>query len=332
MPPTAAPSRRWTDSLGRRRHGRAIDGILVLHKPTGMTSNAALQTVKRLYNAAKAGHTGSLDPLATGVLPLCFGEATKFSQYLLDADKTYRSTFVFGVATATGDSDGEILTQSDASALTAAKLEQAMAAFRGAIEQVPSMYSALKKDGQPLYKLARQGIEVERVARAVTVFELRIEAFRPGPKAEADIFVHCSKGTYVRSLAEDLGRVVGVGAHVSRLHRVQAGPFAEAESVTIETLAALKEREALGDSPFRGMDALLRPPTLALEALPKVVLAEVAGFYLRQGQPVLVPKAPTAGLVQLQLASGEFIGVGEILDDGRVAPRRLVNLSSATMA
>jgi len=331
MPPTAAPSRRWTDSLGRRRHGRAVDGILVLHKPTGMTSNAALQTVKRLYNAAKAGHTGSLDPLATGVLPLCFGEATKFSQYLLDADKTYRSTFVFGVATATGDSDGEVLAQSDASALTQAMLDAAMTAFRGAIEQVPSMYSALKKDGQPLYKLARQGIEVERAARAVTVFELCIEAFRPGPKAEADIFVHCSKGTYVRSLAEDLGRVLGVGAHVSRLHRVQAGPFAEADSVTIETLAALQARDALGDSPFRGMDELLRPPTLALEALPKVVLAEAAGFYLRQGQPVLVPKAPTAGLVQLQLASGEFIGVGEILDDGRVAPRRLVNLPSATV-
>ncbi len=304
----------------------------MLNKPTGMTSNGALQTVKRLYGAAKVGHTGSLDPLATGVLPLCFGEATKFSQYLLDADKTYRSTFVFGVTTASGDSDGEVLEHCDASALTQSDLEQAMVPFRGAIEQVPSMYSALKKDGQPLYKLARQGIEVEREPRAVTVFEFRIEAFRPGPKAEADVYVHCSKGTYVRSLAEDLGRVLGYGAHVSRLHRVQAGPFAEADSVSIETLSALKEREALGDSPFRGMDALLRPATLALEALPKVVLAEAAGFYLRQGQAVLVPKAPTSGLVQLQLASGEFIGVGEILDDGRVAPRRLVNLPSATVA
>ena len=304
----------------------------MLNKPTGMTSNGALQTVKRLYGAAKVGHTGSLDPLATGVLPLCFGEATKFSQYLLDADKTYRSTFVFGVTTASGDSDGEVLEHCDASALTQSELEEAMVPFRGAIEQVPSMYSALKKDGQPLYKLARQGIEVEREPRAVTVFEFRIEAFRPGPKAEADVYVHCSKGTYVRSLAEDLGRVLGYGAHVSRLHRVQAGPFAEADSVSIETLSALKEREALGDSPFRGMDALLRPATLALEALPKVVLAEAAGFYLRQGQAVLVPKAPTSGLVQLQLASGEFIGVGEILDDGRVAPRRLVNLPSATVA
>lgn len=291
-----------------------------------MTSNGALQTVKRLYGAAKVGHTGSLDPLATGVLPLCFGEATKFSQYLLDADKTYRSTFVFGVTTASGDSDGEVIEHRDASALSESGLEQTMSAFRGAIEQVPSMYSALKKDGQPLYKLARQGIEVEREPRAVTVFEFRIEAFRPGSNAEVDVYVHCSKGTYVRSLAEDLGRVLGCGAHVSRLHRVQAGPFGEADSVSIETLVALKERDA-----FAEMDALLRPATLALEALPKIVLAEAAGFYLRQGQAVLVPKAPTSGLVQLQLASGEFIGVGEILDDGRVAPRRLVNLPSATM-
>ena len=311
--------------MARQRRGRPIDGILVLNKPTGMTSNAALQTVKRLYAAAKAGHTGSLDPLATGVLPLCFGEATKFSQYLLDADKIYRSTFVFGVTTASGDSDGEVLKRCDTSQLTQEKVEAALAQFRGDIEQIPSMFSAIKKDGQPLYKLARQGIEVERKARAVTIYELRIEAFRAGTNAEVDIFVHCSKGTYVRSLAEDLGKALGCGAHVSKLHRVQSGPFSEADSVSLLTLESLKARDAVA-----GMDALLRPATLALGALPKVVLAEAAGFYLRQGQPVLVPKAPTEGLVQLELASGEFIGVGEILDDGRVAPRRLVNLPSAT--
>lgn len=285
-----------------------------------MTSNAVLQTVKRLYFAAKAGHTGSLDPLATGVLPICLGEATKFSQYLLDADKTYRSTFVLGVATATGDSDGEVLEQRDASALTEAQVEAALAAFRGDIEQVPSMYSAIKRDGQPLYKLARQGIEVERAPRAVRVHELRIEAFRAGARAEVDVWVHCTKGTYVRSLAEDLGRALGVGAHVGKLRRVQAGPFGEAESTTLDTLTALRDREA-----FAELDALLRPTTTAVAALPAVVLAEAAGFYIRQGQPVLVPKAPTAGLVQLLAASGELIGVGEILDDGRVAPRRLVN-------
>ncbi len=310
--------------MARQRRGRPVDGILILDKPSGMTSNAALQTVKRLYAVAKAGHTGSLDPLATGVLPLCFGEATKFSQYLLDADKIYRSTFVFGVTTASGDSDGDVLERRDTPQLTRAKVEAALAQFRGDIEQVPSMYSAIKKEGQPLYKLARQGIEVERAARAVTIFELRIEAFRAGMNAEVDVWIHCSKGTYVRSLAEDLGKALGCGAHVSKLRRVQAGPFSEADSVSLITLEGLKARAA-----FTEMDSLLRATTDALGALPKVVLAEAAGFYLRQGQPVLVPKAPTQGLVQLQLASGEFIGVGEILDDGRVAPRRLVNLPSA---
>jgi tRNA pseudouridine55 synthase len=309
--------RSWV--LAKRR-GRPIDGILILDKPAGMTSNAALQAVKHLYYAAKAGHTGSLDPLATGVLPLCFGEATKFSQYLLDADKIYRSTFVFGTTTASGDADGAVLQEADAAALTEAQVEAALAAFRGCIEQVPSMYSAIKKDGQPLYKLARQGIIVERAARAVVIRELRIEAFRAGVKPEVDVWVHCSKGTYVRSLAEDLGRALGCGAHVSKLRRVQAGPFGEADCVTQATLEALKSREA-----FAEMDRLLRPADTAVAALPLVVLAESAGFYLRQGQPVLVPKAPTEGLVQLQLATGEFIGVGEILDDGRVAPRRLVN-------
>jgi tRNA pseudouridine55 synthase len=249
---------------------------------------------------------------------------------LLDADKIYRSTFVFGVTTASGDSDGEVLERCDTSQLTQEKVEAALAQFRGDIEQVPSMYSAIKKDGQPLYKLARQGIEVERAARAVTIFELRIEAFRPASQnasapiianAEADIWVHCSKGTYVRSLAEDLGKALGCGAHVNKLRRVQSGPFSETENVSLTTLEGLRAREA-----FAEMDALLRDTTLALGALPKVMLGEAAGFYLRQGQPVLVPKAPTQGLVQLQLASGEFIGVGEILDDGRVAPRRLVNL------
>lgn len=286
-----------------------------------MTSNAALQTVKRLYFAAKAGHTGSLDPLATGVLPLCFGEATKFSQYLLDADKIYRSTFVFGITTNSGDSDGEVTARSDASALTPEKIEAALEQFRGDIEQVPSMFSAIKKDGQPLYKLARQGIEVERAARAVTIRELRIEAFRSGVNAEVDVWIHCSKGTYVRSIAEDLGQALGCGAHVSQLRRVCAGPFTEADCVSLTTLEGLKARDS-----FAEMDGLLRATTTALDALPKLILAEAAGFYLRQGQPVLVPKAPTSGWVQLEMASGEFIGVGEILDDGRVAPRRLVNL------
>lgn len=302
-----------------KRRGRALDGILILDKPAGMTSNRALQVVKRLYSAAKAGHTGSLDPLATGVLPLCLGEATKFSQFLLDADKGYLSTFIFGVRTNTSDAEGEVIANCDASALTAASVETALANFRGDIRQIPSMFSALKKDGQPLYKLARAGIEIEREARAVTVYELELVAFRPGERAEADVRILCSKGTYVRSIAEDVGQLLGVGAHVSVLRRTKAGPFTEADLVSMTTLEGLASGDAQSE-----MDSLLKPAWFAIGTLPKITLGEAAGFYLQQGQPVQVSKAPTSGLVQLFLAAGDFIGIGEILDDGRVAPKRLV--------
>ncbi len=305
--------------MARRRKGRPIDGILVLDKPTGMSSNQALQIAKRLFFAAKAGHTGSLDPLATGVLPLCFGEATKFSQYLLDADKAYASTVVLGATTATGDADGELLEERDASDLGEADVAAALRGFEGEIEQVPSMYSAIKRDGQPLYKLARQGIEVEREARRVEIKRLELRAFRAGPKPEADIYLECSKGTYVRSLAEDLGKVLGCGAHVCALRRTQAGPFSLQDAVTLQTLESLKQNDELAR-----MDGLLLPADTALDGLPLVRLTESGGFYLRQGQPVLVPNAPCNGIVRVALESGEFLGVGEILDDGRVAPRRLV--------
>jgi tRNA pseudouridine55 synthase len=305
--------------VGRRRHGRPLDGILVLDKPLGVSSNRALQIAKRLYFAAKAGHTGSLDPLATGVLPLCFGEATKFSQYLLDADKAYQSTFVLGVATATGDAEGEVLATNDASDITEANVLQALEAFRGEIEQVPSMYSAIKQNGQPLYKLARQGKEVERKARSVVIKQLELHAFRGGDKPEVDIYLECSKGTYVRSIAEDLGKALGCGAHVSALRRTRAGPFSIEDSVTLTTLEALKSNEQLAE-----MDALLLPADAALGGLPLVRLTESGGFYIRQGQPVQVPNAPCDGMVRVALESGEFLGIGEILDDGRVAPRRLI--------
>jgi len=305
--------------VARRRRGRPVDGILVLDKPVGLSSNQALQQAKRLYAAAKAGHTGSLDPLATGVLPLCFGEATKFSQFLLDADKAYESTFVLGVATATGDADGEQLSAADASGLTAAAVETALARFRGEIEQVPSMYSAIKQGGQPLYKLAREGREVERQARSVVIHRLELREFRPGARAEAEVYLECSKGTYVRTIAEDLGRLLGCGAHVARLRRTKAGPFGIADSVSLDALEALK-----GDNRLAEMDALLLPAEAALNGLPVVRLSESGGFYLRQGQPVQVPRAPRDGMVRVVLESGEFLGVGEILDDGRVAPRRLI--------
>ena len=305
--------------MGRRRRGRPVDGILVLDKPLGVSSNRALQTAKHLYFAAKAGHTGSLDPLATGVLPLCFGEATKFSQYLLDADKAYQSTFVLGVATATGDAEGEILATANGCHITEAAVLEALAEFRGEIEQVPSMYSAIKQNGQPLYKLARQGKEVERKARTVVIKQLELRGFRAGENPQVDIYLECSKGTYVRSIAEDLGKALGCGAHVSALRRTRAGPFRIEDSVSLNTLEALKSNEQLAQ-----MDALLLPADTALGGLPLVRLSESGGFYIRQGQPVQVPNAPCDGMVRVALETGEFLGIGEILDDGRVAPRRLI--------
>ena len=305
--------------MARRRRGRPVNGILVLDKPLGDSSNYALQQAKRLFFAAKAGHTGSLDPLATGVLPLCFGEATKFSQYLLDADKVYEATFVLGTATDTGDAEGEVITQKDASFLTETMVEAALEKFVGTIEQVPSMYSAIKHDGQPLYKLARKGVEVERKARTITIASLDVLAFRAGASAEVDIRLACSKGTYVRSLAEDLGTALDCGAHVSALRRTAAGPFTLEDSVTLSTLEALKSADKLA-----AMDELLKPADTAVGGLPLVRLTESGGYYLRQGQPVMVPNAPCDGIVRVALETGEFLGVGEILDDGRVAPRRLI--------
>ena len=305
--------------MARRRRGRPVNGILVLDKPLGDSSNYALQQAKRLYFAAKAGHTGSLDPLATGVLPVCFGEATKFSQYLLDADKVYEATFVLGTQTDTGDAEGEVIGQQDASSLTREMVAVALEEFVGTIEQVPSMYSAIKHDGQPLYKLARKGIEVDRKARTITITSLEMLAFREGESAEVDIRLACSKGTYVRSLAEDLGAALGCGAHVSALRRTAAGPFTLEDSVSLATLEALKGADKLA-----AMDELLKPADTAVGGLPLVRLTESGGYYLRQGQPVMVPNAPCDGIVRVALETGEFLGVGEILDDGRVAPRRLI--------
>jgi tRNA pseudouridine55 synthase len=305
--------------MARRRNGRALDGILVLDKPAGVSSNRALQSVKYLYNAAKAGHTGSLDPLATGILPLCLGEATKFSQYLLDADKAYLSTFVLGTVTDSGDAEGQVLEVRDASAVTESDVVSALKRFEGEIEQVPSMFSAIKQNGQPLYKLARQGLEVERKARHVVIQELQLRAFRGGDKPEIDIYVACSKGTYVRSLAEDLGRVLGCGAFVSALRRMRSGPFVIEDSVALATLQALRD-----SSDLAAIDAFLLPADAALGELPLVSLSESGGYYMRQGQPVMVPNAPSGGIVRVALHSGEFLGIGEMLDDGRVAPRRLI--------
>lgn len=304
--------------MARRRKGRPVNGILIINKPQGISSSDAVQQVKRLYGAQKVGHTGSLDPLATGVLPMCFGEATKFSQFLLSSDKKYWTRIKLGVATDTGDSDGEVIATKDASHITREDVEAALPQFRGEIQQVPSMYSALKHKGQPLYKLARQGIEVEREARCITVFSNELAAVE-GDQIELEL--HCSKGTYVRTIAEELGAALGVGAHVTALHRRAAGPFVEEDMVTIEFLQNERDQGA-------SLDKFLRPIASAVGQWPEVVLTDASAFYVRQGQPVQVPHAPTSGWVRLsEKTSGEdntFLGVGEVLDDGRVAPRRLV--------
>ena len=212
-----------------KRIRRKVDGVLILDKPRGMSSNAALQKVRWLLNAEKAGHTGSLDPLATGVLPLCFGEATKFSQYLLDADKGYETVMQLGVTTTTGDAEGEVVEQRPVE-VGEAQLLEALEGFRGAISQIPPMYSALKRDGQPLYKLARAGEVVEREARSVTIARLELAAFE-GDRPRLQ--VACSKGTYIRTLVEDIGQVLGCGAHVAELRRTQVGPFSLAQAVSM---------------------------------------------------------------------------------------------------
>lgn len=311
-----------------RPRGRTIDGILLLDKPAGMTSNAVLQRAKWLLAAAKAGHTGSLDPMATGVLPLCFGEATKFSQYLLDADKTYRFTARFGIVTNTGDAEGEVLACRSVSGLQSDEIESALVRFRGDIEQVPPMFSAIKHQGQPLYKLAREGLEVERAPRPVRVFRLDLLAFRSGEYPEADFEAHVSKGTYIRTLAEDLGGVLGCGAHISALRRITAGPFDESGCITLHQLEAVR-----GEGRAELLDSFLLPVGQAIGHLHTVSLPDATAFYLRQGQPVLHVSAlkdtAVGQKVRLQLDSGEFLGVAEILADGRVAPRKLVQVSNS---
>ena len=297
------------------RDRRSVSGVLLLDKPVGWTSNAALQAVKRLYRAKKAGHTGSLDPLASGLLPLCLGEATKLSGLLLNADKSYRFICRLGATTTTGDADGEIVLTRPVGALSHARVEDALQRFRGVIRQVPPMYSALKRGGQPLYELARQGLEVEREPREVTVRELRLLRL---DDAELECELRCSKGTYVRALAADLGEALGCGAHVVALRRTAVKPYDATRMVTLETL---RER-ATGD--LAALDALLLPPDSAVAQWPAVRVGGDAAFYLRQGQPVLVPRAPTQGWVRLYQDDEQFLGIGEILDDGRVTPRRLL--------
>jgi len=301
--------------MARRRKGRNISGIVLLDKPLGITSNRALQIVKRLYNAAKAGHTGSLDPLATGLLPLCLGEATKVSGFLLDADKVYLATLKLGVKTFSADAEGEIIETRPVENYSKKQINAAIEPFLGEIEQVPPMHSALKVDGQPLYKLAHQGIVVERKSRPVHIFDIQVLRHKGD---EMDIEVHCSKGTYIRTLAEDIGEKLGCGAHLSALRRTESGPFHLEESITLEEL----EQQAK-ENGFDELDSHLMPAEEALDDWDSVDLSADAAFYICRGQAVQVPNAPTEGLVRLFSEEKGFLGIGEIMDDGRVKPNRL---------
>lgn len=298
----------------RQRRGRTIQGILLLDKPIGLTSNGALQEVKVIYKARKAGHTGSLDPIATGLLPICFGEATKISSFFLDADKRYKTVFRLGTSTDTGDAEGEIVLSAPVD-VSDESVEEALATFRGRIQQVPPMYSAIKHRGQPLYKLARQGIEVERKPRAVNVYQASWQRLDTD---SIEVELHCSSGFYVRTLAHELGERLGCGAHVASLRRIGVGPFKVDNAVSLEQL---RREQCVED-----LDHLLIPADEGLSELPDVMLSPDAAYYLCRGQPVRASSAPTSGWVRLYAEEAGFLGVGQVLADGRVAPKRLFHM------
>lgn len=293
---------------------RDVHGVLVFDKPIGLTSNQALQRVKWLYRARKAGHTGSLDPLASGMLPLCFGEATKFAGFLLDAEKTYRVRARFGVRTDTGDAEGDPVEAGPPEVL-AADLERVLARFRGVISQTPPMFSALKHAGRRLYELARAGEQVDRQPRQVEIGELVVE--EPNPQQPV-LRVRCSKGTYIRTLVEDIAMAAGTVGHVIELRRLAVGPFAESALVTAETV----ERAANDDG--KVLDALLLPVDRLLQKWPAVRLSAPEASAIRHGQPINSAAAWPQSLLRLYDASGRLIGLGEALPEGRLVPRRLV--------
>ncbi|WP_217522838.1 tRNA pseudouridine(55) synthase TruB [Vibrio metschnikovii] len=308
--------------MARRRKGRAINGVLLLDKTTGISSNDILQKVKRLYFAEKAGHTGALDPLATGMLPICLGEATKFSQFLLDSDKRYRVIAKLGQRTDTSDSDGQVVETRPVNVQRETLLTH-IASFQGQTWQVPSMFSALKHQGKPLYEYARQGIEVAREARKINVYEITLHRFEGD---EVEMEVHCSKGTYIRTIVDDLGEMLGCGAHVTMLRRIGVANYPYQSMVTLEQLNALVE-EVQGEESekYQRLDELLLPMDTAVQDLPEVNLIAELAHMVQHGQAVQVFGSPTEGLVRM--TEGEqrrFLGVGQIDQDGKVAPKRLV--------
>jgi tRNA pseudouridine55 synthase len=308
------PSEPATEAGGqprRRIPRRPVDGVLLLDKPQGMSSNTALQAARRLFNAAKAGHTGTLDPMATGLLPLTFGEATKFSQMLLDADKCYEAEVRLGIETDTGDAEGAILA-TRAVAADEARLQAALAGFRGEIVQLPPMHSALKRDGRPLYEYARAGIEVERAPRRVTIHLLELLGFTGD---RFTIRVGCSKGTYIRSLATDIGAALGCGAHLSALRRTMIGPFAVVDAVSLAQLEAAEPA---------ARDRLLAPVDALVRHLDAVELGADEAAALLQGRVLRSRATGCAGTLVRAYGPQGFLGLAAWQADGRLAPRRLI--------
>ncbi|ENW54016.1 tRNA pseudouridine(55) synthase TruB [Acinetobacter baumannii] len=292
-----------------RRH---ISGVFLLNKPLGLSSNAALQKVRWLYRAQKAGHTGALDPLATGLLPICLGEATKFSHYLLDSTKRYQTTVRLGQTTTTGDVEGDILQERPIPVLSKELIEQTLEKFRGDIQQVPPMYSALKKEGKPLYELARKGIEIEREARPVTIYTLELIEFTEN---SITLDVTCSKGTYIRVLGEDIGEVLGCGGHLTMLHRIQTGHFELIPSYTIEYLESLTEEQR---------EALLLPVYAPIDHFLKIQVPEGREKYFCNGLESNIDHSAEA---EVLVFSGErCLGLAEITDKKRLVPKRILNL------
>lgn len=298
-----------------KRIKRTINGVLLLDKPLGYSSNQALQKVKWLFQAAKAGHTGTLDPLATGLLPICLGEATKFAQFLTDADKTYIADLKLGVTTTTGDAEGEVISRCDVK-VSMQQLIQVCDKFLGEIDQVPPMYSALKRDGKALYEYARQGLVVEREARRVSILSITVINLTADT---AQISVTCSKGTYIRTLAEDIGKALGCGAHLIGLRRTATANYSIARAVTITQLEGLSLTQR---------DDLLLPVDSAIESLPKIILNEDAAYYLMQGQAIWQSGKIPNGDLRIYNQQNQFLGLGFLQDDGKIAPKRLLQIKS----
>ncbi len=292
--------------------GDNLSGLLLLDKPQGVTSNEALQEAKRLLNARKAGHTGSLDPIATGLLPLCFGSATKLSGFFLGADKTYWTRIRLGERTATGDSEGDVVEKKPVT-VSQDDIEKALLNFQGEFLQTPPMYSAVKMNGTPLYKLARQGIEVERSPRTVVVYTMELKSF---DGLDLELELKCSRGFYVRGLAHDLGNLLKCGGHVVALRRLVVA------DLKIEDAVKLAELTAVPDLAVR--QKMLTPIDGGLSHLPEVRLSADAAFYLCRGQAVRAHGLPNEGQVRLYAKEAGFLGIGMVTDDGRVTPRRLI--------